>query len=103
VDYLDGKQVLPLKWVFSYDFDDAGYLVRYKVWICVKGDVQNNVSDDIYAATGAYRTFSILMASVCAFRLLCHQVDFKNAFTKEDIDDEVYTTCTPEYRKSGKA
>jgi hypothetical protein len=30
VDHPDGKQVLPLKWVFTYKFDDAGYLVRHK-------------------------------------------------------------------------
>lgn len=102
VDHPDGKQVLPLKWVFTYKFDDAGYLVRHKARICVRGDLQHHVSDDIYAATGAYRSFRILMALVCAFGLLCHQIDFKNAFTNADMDEEIYTTCPPGYRQSGK-
>lgn len=102
VDYPDHKQVLPLKWVFTYKFDDAGYLARYKARICVRGDLQHHMTDDIYAATGAYRSFRILMALVCAFGLLCHQIDFKNAFTNAQMCDEVYTTCPPGYGVQGK-
>src|SRR4051794_19111686 len=58
--------------------------------------------DDIYAATGAYRSFRILMALVCAFGLICYQIDFKNAFTNADMDEEIYTTCPPGYGQSGK-
>ena len=102
VDYPDDKQVLPLKWVFTYKVDDAGYLIRHKARICVRGDLQHHTSDDIYAATGAYRSFRILMALVCAFGLICHQIDFKNAFINADMDEEVYTTCPPGYGQSGK-
>ena len=102
VDYPEGKQVLPLKWVFTYKHDDAGYLIRHKARICVRGDLQHHTGDDIYAATGAYRSFRILMALVCAFGLICHQIDFKNAFINADMDEEVYTTCPPGYGQSGK-
>lgn len=99
VDYPDDKQVLPLKWVFTHKSDDAGYLVRHKARICVRGDLQHKVYDDLYTTTGAYRSFRIIMALVCAFGLLCHQIDFKNAFTNADIDEEIYTTCPPGYRR----
>ncbi|KID78688.1 Reverse transcriptase, RNA-dependent DNA polymerase [Metarhizium guizhouense ARSEF 977] len=102
VDYPEDKQVLPLKWVFTYKLDDAGYLIRHKARICVRGDLQHHTGDDIYAATGAYRSFRILMALVCAFGLICHQIDFKNAFINAHMDEEVYTTCPPGYGKSGK-
>jgi len=29
---------LPLKWVFSYKFNQKGYLTKYKACICVRGD-----------------------------------------------------------------
>lgn len=102
VDYPEDKQVLPLKWVFTYKLDDAGYLIRHKARICVRGDLQHHTGDDIYAATGAYRSFRVLMALVCAFGLICHQIDFKNAFINAHMDEEVYTTCPPGYGKSGK-
>jgi hypothetical protein len=102
VDYPENKQVLPLKWVFTYKTDDAGYLIRHKARICVRGDLQHHVNDEIYAATGAYRSFRILMALVCAFDLECHQIDFKNAFINADMDDEIYTACPPGYNKPGK-
>ncbi|KAF6524751.1 hypothetical protein HZS61_010546 [Fusarium oxysporum f. sp. conglutinans] len=102
VDYPEGKQVLPLKWVFTYKLDDAGYLIRHKARICVRGDLQHHSGEDIYAATGAYRSFRILMALVCAFGLICHQVDFKNAFVNAEMDEEIYTTCPPGYGQSEK-
>lgn len=102
VDCPEGKQILPVKWVFTYKLDDAGYLIRHKARICVRGDLQHHSGEDIYAATGAYRSFRILMALVCAFGLICHQVDFKNAFVNADMDEEVYTTCPPGYGQSGK-
>ncbi|KAM6506366.1 hypothetical protein FSOLCH5_15475 [Fusarium solani] len=102
VDCPEGKQILPLKWVFTYKLDDAGYLIRHKARVCVRGDLQHHSGEDIYAATGAYRSFRILMALVCAFGLICHQVDFKNAFVNADMDEEVYTTCPPGYGQSGK-
>ena len=61
----------------------------------MRGDLQHHITDDIYAATGAYRSFHILIALVCAFELLCHQIDFKNAFINADMDDEIYTACPP--------
>ena len=102
VDYPENKQVLPLKWVFTYKIDDAGYLVRHKARICVRGDLQHHVNDEMYAATGAYRSFRILMALVCAFDLECHQIDFKNAFINANMDEEIYTACPPGYSKPGK-
>ena len=102
VDPPEGVQVLPLKWVFTYKLDEEGFLLRHKARICVRGDLQHNTGEDIYAATGAYRSFRILMALVAAFDLVCHQIDFKNAFINALMDEEVYTTCPPGFSNSGK-
>ena len=102
VDYPENGQVLPLKWVFTYKLDHAGYLLRHKARICVRGDLQHHTGDEVYAATGAFRSFRILMALVCAYGLLCHQIDFKNAFINADIDEDIYTTCPPGYGRPGK-
>jgi hypothetical protein len=33
------QTVLPLLWMFTYKFDIDGYLLKYKVRICVRGDL----------------------------------------------------------------
>jgi hypothetical protein len=34
---------VPLMWVFTYKFDEDGYLIKYKAWLVVRGDC-NEVS-----------------------------------------------------------
>ena len=83
-------------------FDETGHLDNHKARICARGDLQHHTGEDIYAATGAYRSFRILMAIVCAYGLICQQIDFKLAFINADMDEEVYTTCPPGYDWPGK-
>jgi hypothetical protein len=98
-----GHQVLPLTWVFKYKTDPEGYLVRHKARLCVRGDLQWPSYEDIYAATGAYRTFRVLMALVAAFDLICEQGDVKNAFTKARLNQEIFTHLPPGFQRSGQA
>lgn len=102
VDRPTNKQVIPLKWVFTYKTDAYGYLVRHKARICVRGDLQNNPGQDLYAATGAYRTFRILMALVAAFKLICDSADVTNAFLNAIMNEEVYVETPPGFTRCGK-
>jgi hypothetical protein len=38
------KQIIPLRWVFTYKFDQEGYLIKAKARICVRGDMQQMTS-----------------------------------------------------------
>jgi hypothetical protein len=59
---IKGK-LIPLKWVFTYKFDQDGYLIKYKARIVVQGDLQPKGSlDSTYAATLAAKSFRALMA-----------------------------------------
>ena len=49
-------EIPPLKWVFTYKFDEDGYLTKHKARIVVRGDLQLNWSDT-YAATLALKVF----------------------------------------------
>src|SRR5437667_7753699 len=53
--------LLPLKWVFTYKFDQEGYLTKYKVHICVREDCQLISLQETYAATLVFRVFRVLM------------------------------------------
>lgn len=98
----DGSSVIPLKWVWTHKLDTDNNLKRFKARICVRGDLQPDVDEDLYASAGAYRTFRILMAMIAAFDLECHQVDVANAFLNAELDSTVYVACPEGYQRPGK-
>jgi hypothetical protein len=57
VDIPTGKQVIPVKWVFSYKFDSKGYLKKFKAQLVVRGNLQIFSHKDIRATTLAARIF----------------------------------------------
>lgn len=83
-------KVLPLNSVFAYKLDDQGYLLKYKARIRVRGDLQPHIGEELYTATGAYRTFRTFMAIVAAFDSDCDLIDAINAFINAPIKGELY-------------
>ncbi len=81
---------LPLKWHFTYKFDQEGYLMKYKARICVRGDLQPIGLQETYAATLAFRVFRALMALSAAFGLIAEQLDAVTAFLNAKLDEVVY-------------
>jgi hypothetical protein len=55
-------------WVFTYKFNEDGYLYRFKARLVVRGDLQQPYGDT-YAATLAARTFRALVAIANQFGL----------------------------------
>jgi hypothetical protein len=76
---------VPLIWVFTYKFDEDGYLLKYKARLVVRGDLQDQYGET-YAATLAARLFRALMALACAFGLKAMQYDVPNAFLNAILD-----------------
>ena len=64
-----GKQILPLKWVFTYKFDKDGYFTKAKACICVRGDLEKDYAANNYAATASARVFRAVIALIAAFDL----------------------------------
>jgi hypothetical protein len=46
----NGEYLLLLMWVFTYKFDNNGYLIRYKARFYGRGDLQYT-EEDTYATT----------------------------------------------------
>lgn len=82
---IDNTQLLPLKWVFTYKFDEDGFLLKCKARICVRGDLQDEGLDDTYAATLAAKSFRVAMSIAARFNLEVKQFDVTNAFLNSDI------------------
>ncbi|KAI0991690.1 hypothetical protein K3495_g16497, partial [Podosphaera aphanis] len=92
---------IPLRWVFTYKFDEAGYLLKFKARICVRGDLQPKTEEDNYASTLAFQVFRILMAIVAYFDLETLQVDAVNAFCNSPLDEEIYLHNPPGFGCNG--
>ncbi|KAL1952902.1 hypothetical protein VTO42DRAFT_3967 [Malbranchea cinnamomea] len=90
--------ILPLKWVWTYKFDDDGFLTKYKAKLCVRGDLQDPIELDRRACILAARAFRVLMAISAAFDLDIEQLDAVNAFCNSDIDELVYVEEPPGFK-----
>jgi hypothetical protein len=93
--------ILPVMWVFTYKFDEDGFLVKYKARLVVRGDLWQSSEKDKYAATLASRTFRALMAIAAFFDLDIFQFDAVNAFTNADIDETVFVRAPDGLQKEG--
>jgi len=95
----EAKNAIPLKWVFTDKFNENSDHDKHKARICVRGDLQKDPGNDLYAATGAYRTFRMLLALVAAFDLDLEQVDVTNAFVNALLKDIVYVQYPDGFKK----
>ena len=82
-------------WVFTYKFDEDGYLLKYKARLVVRGDLQAAKDQDTYATTLATRVFRALMAIAAYFDLEIYQYDAVNAFINALVDNETFI-CYPD-------
>jgi hypothetical protein len=82
-------EVIPLMWVFTYKLE-AGFLVKFKARIVVRGDLQTTVGDT-HAATLAIRIFRALMAIAAYFNMEIRQYDAVNAFTNAFLPSPILT------------
>jgi len=94
-------KTIPLIWVFTYKFDTDGYLSKFKARLCVRGDLQQPIHQDTYAATLAAKAFRALMAIVAAFDLEAWQFDAINAFTNSQIDETIYCDYPEGFEQPG--
>ena len=85
---LDNAEVLPLMWVFTYKFNENGFLHKFKARLVVRGDLQT-VYEETYAATLAARVFRFLIALMAAFGLKAIQYDVLNAFLNAKVQRDI--------------
>jgi hypothetical protein len=93
---LINAEILPLMWVFTYKFDEDGYLYKFKARLVVRGDLQRDYGDT-YAATLAAKIFRCLIALAAAFDLELYQYDVLNAFLNAELDRLTYVRCPEGY------
>src|SRR5208282_6861606 len=96
----DKLPLLPLMWVFTYKFDQDGFLLKHKARLVARGDLQYT-AEDTYAATLAAQTFRAVMAIVGAFDLDIRQYDAVNAFANALLTNPIACQCAEGYDRPG--
>ena len=69
VPWRPGMILIPLRWLFKYKFDVAGFIAKYKARIVARGDKEPLTGEDYYAATLAFKMWRTLMALANTFNL----------------------------------
>jgi hypothetical protein len=103
VEQSQASQIIPLRWVFTYKFNENGYLLKTKARICVRGDLQANSLQEKRAATLAAKTFRSVCALIAAFNMETSQYDAVNAFLNAPMDEDTYVALPQGYGIKGKA
>jgi hypothetical protein len=86
-------------WVFSYKFDQDGYLLKHKARLVAQGDLQYT-EEDTYAATLAAQIFCTIIAIVAAFDLETQQYNAVNAFANAMLTTPIACQCAEGYKRS---
>ena len=101
IDSVGDSVILPVMWVYTYKFDEGGWLDKYKARLVVRGDLWENNEQETYAATLAARVFRTLMSIAAHFDLDIFQLDAINAFTNAFLDELVYIKVPDGYGMPG--
>ena len=65
---VDKQEPLLLMQVFTYKFDQDGYLIKYKARLVARGDLQYTI-EDTYTTTLIAQIFRAIIAIIVAFDL----------------------------------
>ena len=94
----EGNQILNCMWVYAYKFNKAGWFIKYKTRLIIKGNQQKRTNGtDTYAATLAGKSFKALLAITAKFDLKLHQYNAVNAFIHAKLNKVVYIKIPPGY------
>ncbi len=98
----ENQQIISLKWVFTYKTDSNDYLIKYKVRIVIRDDLQIIDFQNVYAITLISKVFRNLMTLVAAFDLKTRQLNAINAFLNAHNDELIYCQMSDDYRLDEK-
>ncbi|GJU67859.1 copia protein [Tanacetum coccineum] len=89
--------IIGTKWVFKNKLDESGIVSRNKARLVAQGYNQQEDIDynETFASVARLDSIRILLAYACALDFKIFQMDVKNAFLNDFINEEVYVARPP--------
>jgi hypothetical protein len=93
------KKAIGCKWVYKIKHNADGSVSRYKARLVAKGYAQTYGIDyeDTYSPVAKMTTVRAIIVMATAKGWSLHQMDVKNVFLHEDLQEEVYMEQPPGY------
>ena len=84
--------------MFKYKFNTEEYLIKYKIKLCVRENLQQT-NQNVYVVILIIKIFRTFMIIVIIFNLNTRQYNAINAFVNSDINEFIYYKLFNEWKE----
>ena len=84
----ESVKVIPLTWAFKIKCLPNGEFDKFKVRICVRGDLQQIDNSEVYSPVCKWTTIQMVLAFAIKHNFKSRQIDFTNAFIQGHLKEE---------------
>ena len=81
----EGAEIVPLTWAFRIIRKPNGDFDKFKVRLCVQGDLQSD-ERETFALEVKWSTIRTVLAFALCMKLKSKQIDFDNAFVQAELE-----------------